>query len=55
MFFLNKWRHLLLGAEVEVLSDHHTLQWKPFLTLSEDGDCNQGKEFVAELHQELAR
>ena len=27
MFFLNKWRHLLLGAELEVLSDHHTLQW----------------------------
>ena len=22
VFFLNKWRHLLLGAELEVLSDH---------------------------------
>jgi len=27
VFFLNKWRHLLLGAEVEVLSNHHALQW----------------------------
>ena len=27
MFFLNKWRHLLLGAELEVLLDHHALQW----------------------------
>ena len=27
VFFLNKWRHLLLGAELEVLSDHHALQW----------------------------
>ncbi|ELR21676.1 uncharacterized protein ACA1_231130 [Acanthamoeba castellanii str. Neff] len=27
MFFLNKWRHLLLGVEVEVLLDRHALQW----------------------------
>ena len=27
VFFLNKWRHLLLGVELEVLLDHHTLQW----------------------------